>query len=112
MIHCEGCGQDYNPEDMQYNTTEVNMRDGTKRHILFCETTCCDLWDDAKPGSWEPLASGEEVQLAHWRCNMCDGVYDYNVMYEVIDTDYADATMAIVCSSCLKKNKERFKQKK
>lgn len=71
MIHCEGCSKDYNPEDMQYNTTEVNMRDGTKKHILFDDKLCCDFWDDTAPGDWVPLDSGEEVQLTHWRCNVC-----------------------------------------
>jgi rubredoxin len=121
MITCPGCGYDYEPDDMASVETEVNLRDGTKRHIRFDGVVCCDFWDEIEPGDWLPLASGEEVQLALWRCDICDGVYKHTLVKQLVDTDDYDPddpvgndpekmATAIVCSFCQKKDKGRYKR--
>ena len=110
-ILCEGCGRLCSPEDMQPVPTLVNLRDGTQRYVLFDGETCCDFWDESKPGDFEKLASGEEVQLADWLCGNCDSVCPYDMMRVVTDMDYEDDRTAIVCSICVRKEKQRFKVK-
>lgn len=115
---CEGCGWERKPDEWQVTETEVNLRDGSKRYIHFCDTTCCEFWDDTEPGDWVELASGEEVQLSLWRCNCCDGVYEHNLVKLLVDTDYYspddqvvdfDKITTLVCSFCQNEEINRFK---
>jgi rubredoxin len=105
-ILCEGCGLEYTPDQMNTVGTLVNLRDGSQREITFDGRTCCDFWDESEPGDWVDLASGEEVQRAHWRCGQCDGVYNHDMVKLLQDTDYERP--AFVCSFCQKKQKNRF----
>jgi hypothetical protein len=62
------------------------------------------------------------VQLAYWRCSICDGVYEYKLVKLLVDTDDDDPDAPrdldaqpqaeyIVCSFCQKKGKGRFRAK-
>lgn len=107
---CEGCGAERGLDNWAILPTKVNLRDGSSREILFCDQPCCEFWDDTEPGDWVELASGEEVQLALWRCTICDGVYDHDMVKLMIDTEDNDSDV-VVCSLCRKKEKGRFKAK-
>ena len=111
MLTCEGCAGEYKPEDMQVVETDVNLRDGMTRKIRFDGVVCCDIWDDTEPGDWIQLASGEEVQRSLWQCIICDGMYEYTVVKQLVDTNYEDGATAIVCSFCQRRERGRFKVK-
>jgi hypothetical protein len=121
MILCEGCGYEYPENEMASDTTEVNLKDGSTRNIRFCGNTCADIWDNTSPGDWITLHAGEyvdpvEVQLVLWRCIVCDGLYNFDVVKLLIDTEYIDTSEPInfqrdaytVCGFCQQKEPGRY----
>jgi hypothetical protein len=112
MDLCEGCGYEYEPDEMAVVPTTINLRDGTQRQILFCDCVCPDFWDESLPGDWVPLHSGGEVQLADWECALCGGAYPCSLVQLLVDTDDFDLDDPIgtrpqaedvVCRSCQRK---------
>jgi len=121
MPNCEGCGYEYDQEEMAVLPVLVNLKDGTQRDVHFCGDVCADFWDYTGPSEWVALHSGEEVQRVSWQCDVCDQVWTHTGVKALIDMDNFDpddpgdplenALMAecIVCASCQKKEKDRFK---
>ena len=153
MPICEGCGYEYEQDEMAVLPVLVNLKDGTQRDVTLCGDICIDFWDDTAPGDWVALHSGEEVQRVHWMCDVCSSVWEHTGVKLLIDMDnfdpdddtageprlYARLHMektlksrsnegfassiddsgdplenvkmaeSIVCASCRKKEKDRFK---
>jgi hypothetical protein len=121
MVTCEGCGYEYEQEEMAVLPILVSLKDGSRRDVHLCGDVCADFWDDTAPGDWVELHSGEEVQQFYWRCGVCDGVYEFDAVKLLVDIDDYDPDSPvggdipqaeyIVCKSCQKKEKDRFKSK-
>lgn len=120
QVPCEGCGYEFKPDEMQGVPVLVNLRDGTQRSVSFCGVVCVDFWEETAPGEWVPLHSGEEVQRVNFRCDICESVVEYKMIQRLIDTYDFDPddplggfpeAEYLVCSSCRKREKERFKTK-
>ena len=121
MPICEGCGYEYSLDEMAILPVLVNLKDGTQRDVTLCGDVCVDFWDDTAPGDWVALHSGEEVQRVHWMCDVCSSVWEHTGVKLLIDMDNFDPdepgdplenvkmAESIVCASCRKKEKDRFK---
>lgn len=115
LVICEGCGRECNPDQEQLSHVEVNVLDGPKREITLCDKVCCEFWDEAGPGGWVKLDSGEEVQRIFWQCEVCEGVYRHAVLVMLVDMDDYDPEEgkepyeSVVCLSCRGKERGRFK---
>ena len=121
MPICEGCGYEYKQDEMAVLPVLVNLKDGTQRDVPLCGDVCADFWDDTAPGDWVALHSGEEVQRVHWTCDICSSVWEHTGVKLLIDMDNFDPddsgdplenvkmAESIVCASCQKKEKARFK---
>lgn len=117
-VTCEGCGYEYDPDEMGVLPVEVHLRDGTTRDVHLCDVVCVDFWDETAPGDWVELHSGEEVQRVNWVCDVCQSVLEYKLVTYLVDThdfdpdnpvDSGPQAEYLVCSSCRKREKGRFK---
>src|SRR2546427_8427680 len=102
-------------------SVEVNFKDGIRRDVHFCVNVCADFWDETAPGDWVELHSGDQVQRVNWMCDICESVWNHSGVKLLIDMDNFDPDDAgdplenvkmaecIVCASCRKKEKDRFK---
>lgn len=106
---CPGCGTEWPEGKFQSHETRVNLKDGSQRNIRFCDPVCCEFWDDSQPGDWLTLADGEtEVQKDLWHCEECDSVCEFDAFKVLLDMDYEPARPSIICSSCARKEPDRF----
>jgi len=120
VVHCEGCGYDFEAVEMS-GVILVHLQDGGTRELQLCSPVCFDFWAFSEPGDWVKLASGEKVQRAVWTCQKCATAYDYakvQLLIDVLDYDPDDHVSEwhpeewVICDTCHKAQPERFKTRR
>lgn len=111
---CQGCGS---YRDL-FSEMEVETDDGRTVQLALCQKICApDFWDDTAPGEYTVLQNvypddkTVEVRLKYWKCEHCDSVYEHGAMHLMLDTEYDPPSKSLVCSSCIRKEPDRWIEK-